>query len=206
MDINTQLFGTLTLATFDKACGYLKAAGKRIAVEFDNAITFGVAAVFATGDATHINKVLPLLKLAKLEPMFRRTVVAFEIVPFHYDKAECQYIGKINKGRCAALKIVDANGIPQWEGLLQAALEGEKPENKAPKAFNLESRMDSLFKAARKDGATNQDISKAYAAAKRKHPEDSTMTTPENQTLITENEARFNGEVKKAQALAQANA
>jgi len=204
MDIKTETFGTLTQAAFDKSVRYLKSVGNRIAVEFDAAVTFGVAAVFSTGDATHINKVLPILTLAKLEPMFRRTVVAFEIIPFHYDKAECQFIGKINKGRCAALKIVDTNGVPQWEGLLQAALDGEKPENKAPKAFNLESRMDSLFKAARKDGATDAEITAAYRGAKRKHPADSTMLTPDDQVRVEENKARLDGEVKKELAARKA--
>lgn len=198
MDIKTETFGTLTQASFDKACKYLKAVGNRLSVEFDAAITFAVAAVFATGDATHINKVLPLLKLAKLEPMFRRTVVGFEIVPFHYDKAECQYVGKINKGRCAALKIVGTNGVPQWEGLLQAALDGEKPENKASKAFNLEGRADSFIKAARKEGCAEKDISKAIAAAKRKYPVDSTMLTPDDQVRVKENAKRHTAEVKKA--------
>jgi hypothetical protein len=197
MEIKTETFGTLTQAAFDKSCRYLKSVGTRIAVEFEAVVTFGVAAVFSTGDATHINKVLPLLRIAKLEAMFRRTVVAFEIVPFHYDKAECQFIGKINKGRCAALKIVDTNGVPQWEGLLKAALDGEKPENKAPKAFNLESRMDSLFKAARKEGATDAEITAAYRSAKRKHPADSTMLTAKDQVRVEENKARLDGEVKK---------
>jgi hypothetical protein len=204
MDIKTETFGTLTQASFDKACKYLKAVGNRIAVEFDAAITFAVAAVFATGDATHINKVLPLLKLAKLEPMYRRVVVGFEIIPFPYDKVECQHVGKINKGRCAALKIVDANGVPQWEGLLRAALDGEKPENKTAKAFNLEGRADSFIKAARKEGCAEKDINKAIAAAKRKFPVDSTMLTPDDQVRVKENKARHDGEVKKANAARKA--
>lgn len=202
MDIKTETFGTLTQAAFDKSCNYLKSVGTRIAVEFDAVVTFAVAAVFSTGDATHINKVLPILQLAKLEPMFRRTVVAFEIIPFHYDKAECQYVGKINQGRCAALKIVDNTGVPQWEGLLTAALAGEKPENKASKAFNLESRMDSLIKAARKEGATDLDITAAYRSAKRKYPVDSTMLTPDDQVRVKENKTRLAGDVAKQAAIA----
>jgi hypothetical protein len=198
MDIKTETFGTLLQATFDKSCKYLKSVGKRLAIEFDNAVTFGVAAVFATGDATHINKVLPLLTIAGLEPKFRRTVVKHEIVAFHYDTKECQYIGKINQGRQAALKIVDKSGVPQWETLLAAALRGEMPENKAKQAFNLEGRADSFIKAARKEGCEEKDINKALAAARRKYPVDSTMLTPDDQVRVKDNKKRLAAAVAKA--------
>jgi hypothetical protein len=183
MDIKTESFGTLTQVVFDKSLKYLKSVGSRLALEFDNTIKFAVAAVFHTGDATHINKVLPVLVLAKLEPMFRRVVVAFEIIPFNYDRKECQYTGKISVGRRAALELV-VNGVPQWETLLIAALQGELPENKTTPAFNLENRSDSFFKAARKAGHTDIEINKALAASRRKHPVDSTMLTPKDQKVV----------------------
>jgi len=201
MDINTKTFGTLTQDAFDKTCRYLKSVGNRLSVEFDAAVTFAVAACIETGDYAHVNKLLPLLQVAKLEAMFRRTVVAHDVLPFHYDSKECQVVGKVSAGRMAALKIVDKNGIPQWETLLKAALSDEKPENKAPKAFNLESRMDSLFKAARKDGASDAEITAAYRSAKKKHPADSTMLTPDDQVRVKENNARHEAEVKKANAV-----
>lgn len=198
MDIKTITFGNLTQAAYDTALGYLKRAGSRIALEFETAVIFGVAAVFKTGDATHINRVLPALKLAKLEPMYRRTVVAFDIVPFHYDKGECQHVGKINVGRRAALQIVDDKGVPQWEGLLRAALDGEKPENKTPREFNLDARFDSLLKAARKAGSTDAEITAAYRAAKRKHPADSTMMSPQDQERVADNAKKHAEKVKVA--------
>jgi hypothetical protein len=204
MEIKTETFGTLTSQAFDKTCRYLKSVGNRLSVEFDAAVTFAVAACINTGDYTHVNKVLPLLRVAKLEAMFRRTVVAHDVIPFHYDTKECQYVGKISAGRMAALKIVDKNGVPQWETLLKAALSDEKPENKKPKAFNLESRMDSLFKAARKAGATDAEITAAYRSAKKKHPADSTMLTPDDQVRVKENKDRHDAEVKKTNAVAKA--
>ena len=202
MDIKTETFGTLTQVAFDKTCRYLKSVGTRLSVEFDAAVTFAVAAVFTTGDATHINKLLPLLVLAKLEPMYRRVVVAFDIIPFPYDKKECQHVGKINKGRAAALKIIGTNGIPQWEGLLAAALAGEKPENKAAKAFNLESRADAFIKAARKEGCAEKDINAALAAARRKFAVESTVASPADQVRIEENKAQLAGRVTQVKAVA----
>ena len=201
MDIKTETFGTLTQAAFDKSVKYLTQVGKRIAIEFDTVVTFAVAAMFNTGDVTHVNKVLPILHIAKLGPMVERVLVGFEIVPFNFDKQAFQFTGKINVGRAAALKLIVA-GVPQWEGLLKAALAGEKPENKAKQAFNLESRMDSLIKAARKNGSTSAEITAAYASAKRKHPADSTMLDPANQQLVKDNAANHAAHV----AVAVANA
>jgi hypothetical protein len=198
MEIKTETFGTLTSKAFDKTCRYLKSVGNRLSVEFDNAVTFGVAAVYATGDATHI-KVLPLLQLAKLEPMFRRTVVAFDLVPFNYDAKSCQFTGKIKPGLRAAMES-HRNGVPQWETVLLAALAGEKPENKSKQAYNLENRANSFVKQAVKEGHTMTEINRALATARRANPEDSTMATPADQKLIAENSERHDAKVEVAKA------
>lgn len=205
MDIDTKTFGTLTQDMFDTSCKYLKSVGTRLAFEFDTAVIFAVAAVFATGDVTHINKVLPLFKLAKLEPMFNRVVVAFNIIPFNYDSAASAYDGKIRVGDRATME-TERDGIPQWEILLRAALDGEKPENKAKRSFNLESRMNNLVKLAREEGKTDTELASAYKAAKKNHPyvvaADSNMLSAEDQQRVKDNALRLDGEVKKAAAKA----
>jgi len=159
MDITTKTFGELTQKAFNKTVGYFNRVGKTISAHFDTGVTYGVAAVFDTGDATHINKLLPALVVAGLEPKFRRTVVAHGLVPFGYDKDSCQFVGKIKKGLRATLEMTDAKtGIPQWEIVLRAALDGELPENKAKAAWKLETRMAGLLKKAIEEGYTVQDI------------------------------------------------
>ena len=159
MDITTKTFGELTQAAFNKSVGYFNRVGKTIKAHFNTGVTYGVAAVFSTGDATHINKLLPALVLAGLEPKFRRTVVAHGLVPFNYDKESCQYTGKIKKGLRATLEMADGKtGIPQWETVLLAALEGELPENKEKPAWKLETRLASVIKKAVEEGYTVQDI------------------------------------------------
>ena len=158
MDITTKTFGELTQAAFNKTVGYFNRVGKTIKAHFNTGVTFGVAAVFDTGDATHINKLLPALVVAGLEPKFRRTVVAHGLVPFTYDKDSCQYTGKIQKGKRAALEMLNTDKVPQWEIVLRAALDGELPENKAPAAWKLETRLPGLLKKALEEGYTVKDI------------------------------------------------
>ena len=159
MDIQTKSFGELTQSAFNKSIAYFNRAAKTMVMHFENGVIFGVAAVFATGDATHINKLLPALALAGLEPKFRRTVVAHKLVPFKYDADSCQYTGKIFPGTRASLEMIDIKtGIPQWETILRAALDGELPENKAPADWKLETRMAGLVKKAIDKGYTVKDI------------------------------------------------
>lgn len=159
MDITTMTFGVVLQATFNKSVAYFNRVGKTISAHFDTGVTYGVAAVFATGDATHINKLLPALVLAGLEPKFRRTVVAHGLVPFKYDNDACMFDGKIKKGLRATLEMADAKtGIPQWEIVLRAALDGELPENKSPAAWKLETRLAGLLKKAIEQGYTVKDI------------------------------------------------
>lgn len=171
MEINTKTFGTYTQAAFDGACAYIKRVSKRLSQEVETIIVFGIAAVYKTGDATHINKALPILKLAKLEPMYRRTVVRFEIVPFKYDATKCQHVGKIIPGTRAAMEMLNKDGIPQWEVVLRAALDGENPENKTPRAYNGEARMSSLVKKARENEVDNKTLRAWLNAAIKDHPE-----------------------------------
>lgn len=203
MDIQTKTFGTLLQKAFDKSCKYIGSVGKRLAFEFETAVTFAVAAVFATGDVGHVNKILPLLKIARLEAMFKRTIVAFEIIPFAYDSVLAQYPGKINVGRCAALK-VEINGVPQWETLLRAALDGEKPENKPDRAFNLDSRMANLYKIAREHGKTDTELAYAQREAKKIHPyivpEDSTFLSSDDQQRVKDNKKLLTKKVAVAKA------
>lgn len=205
MDIQTKTFGKVLQAAFDKSCKYIGSVGKRLGFEFDTAVTFAVAAVFATGDTSHINRVLPLLKIAKLEAMFKRTVVAFEIIPFAYDSVLAQYPGKINVGRCAALK-VEVNGVPQWETLLRAALDGEKPENKPDRAFNLDSRMNNLIKIAREHGKTDVELAYAVREGKKAHPyvvpEDSTFLSPDDQNRVKDNKKLLDKKVAQSKKAA----
>lgn len=201
MDIKTETFGTITGAMFDKAVGYIKKAGKRIALEFRNSIIYGVGAVFNTGDVTHINKVIPLLVIAKLEPMFKRVVVKHDIVPFKYNNKTCQYTGKIDGGRRAALEVL-VNGVPQWEILLDAAFNGEEAE-KAPAAFILATRLAGLIKKDRTQSKPHTDaeirvlVTEALKASPLQLPE-STMATPDDQVRIEENKVMLAGAVAKA--------
>lgn len=210
MDIKTETFGTLKQATFDTACKYLKSIGKRVAIEFENAIIFGVAAVYKTGDATHINKVLPLLFLAKLEPMFYRAIVQHESVPFAYDRKKHQYVGKINVGRRAALEVL-VDGIPQWETLVRAGLDGEQAE-KSPAVFKLDVRLSGLIKKDRQqtDFHTDAEIRKMLTGLLKEFPaapvavDDSDFLSAEDQQRVEDNKTHLAGAVarKEAEAIA----
>jgi hypothetical protein len=199
MEIITKTFGKLTQDAYDKSCKYLKSIGKRVSFEFDTAVIFAVASVYETGDVAHVNNLIPILKLANLEPAFRRTVVAFDLIPFNYDAGALQYTGKIKKGDRAAME-VERDGVPQWEIVLRAALDGEKPENKSKPVFNLESRMANLFKAARKEGKTDAEINEAIKAARKLHPHikavDSKTMDPANQKRVKDNKADHDERVK----------
>lgn len=162
MEINTKTFGQLTLQAFNKSVGYFKRSATAIKRHFETGVIFGVAAVYGTGDYTHINKLLPALVLAGLEPKFYRTVVAHKVVPFKYDRDTCQYIGKIYPGLRAAME-VEMNGVPQWEIVLRAALDGELPENKSSPAWKLETRMPGLIKKALEEGYTVKQIRAEFA-------------------------------------------
>ena len=169
MDINTKSLGNIAAATFNKAVGYFKRSAKTINAHFENGVIYGVAAVFETGDYAHINKLLPALQLAGLEPKFRRTVVAHNVVPFKYDREACLFTGKIKKGTRAALEMVNTDGIPQWEVVLRAALDGELPENKDAPAFKLENRLPNLIKKAFENGYTQKEIRKIVNDAIKTH-------------------------------------
>lgn len=158
MDINTKTLGNVTSAAFGKAVGYFKRSAKTINQHFENGVIYAVGAVFATGDYTHINKLLPALALAGLEPKFRRTVVRHNIVPFKYDAEACLFTGKIQKGKRAALEMLNTDEVPQWEVVLRAALDGELPENKAEATFKLETRLPNLIRKAVENGYTVQQI------------------------------------------------
>jgi hypothetical protein len=204
MDIKTETLGTITQAAYDKSVRYLKSVGKRLALEFRNSIVYGVGAVFKTGDATHINKVLPLLVIANLEPAFKRVVVKHDIVPFKYNTKTCQYTGKIDGGRRAALQIVDDAGVPQWETLLNAALNGEEAE-KTPAAFVLATRLSGLVKKDRQQETPHSDaeIRKLINEALKEFPmvaKESTMVTAEDQQRIEDNKTHLAGRVAKAKA------
>ena len=163
MNIKTITFGELTQSAFNTSVGYFKRVAKTMVKHFEIGVIYGVAAVFETGDYAHINKLLPALTLAGLEPKFRRTVVAHKVVPFKYDHDSCQYIGKIFPGTRASLELIDAKtGIPQWEKVLRAALDGELPENKTTPAWKLETRLASLLKKAVEEGYTAKDIRKQF--------------------------------------------
>lgn len=170
MEINTKTFGNVTQQAFDTACAYIKRVSKRLSQEIETALVFAVAAVYKTGDATHVNKLIPILKLAKLEPMYRRTIVRFDLIPFSYDATKCQHVGKIKPGLRAAME-VEREGIPQWEIVLKAALEGENPENKPAKAFNGQNRMTSLVKKARENGVDDKELRAWLKSAITEHPE-----------------------------------
>ena len=183
MDITTKTFGDLTQAAFNKTVGYFNRVGKTISAHFDSGVTYGVAAVFSTGDATHINKLLPALVIAGLEPKFRRTVVAHGLVPFKYDKDSCQYSGTILKGKRAALEMQDVNKIPQWEIVLKAALEGELPENKDKPAWKLETRLASVLAKAVKEGYSVADIRTQFTKDMRAITKAVADNAPESEVL-----------------------
>ena len=170
MDIKTETFGTITAKAFAVAGGYIKRVSARLKQEFEVVLVYGAGAVFATGDATHINKYLPALVLAGLEAKFRKVIVNHNIIPFAYDNKVCQFTGKINVGRRADLEMI-VNGCPQWETLLRAALDGAKPENNT-KAFVLEAKLTTLVKGLR--GLTIQpsdnDVLKLLRAALKDNP------------------------------------
>lgn len=203
MDIKTETFGTITLAAFDKSVKYIKSIGKRLATEFRTSIVFGVGAVFKTGDVTHINKVLPFMAIAKLIPAFKRVVVKHDIIPFKYNAKTDQYGGKIDGGRRAALEVL-VEGVPQWETLLNAALNGEEAE-KAPAAFVLATRLAGLIKKDRSQETPHTDaeiralVTEALKANPMPAPE-STMVTPDDQVRIEDNKVHLAGEVAKAKA------
>ena len=203
MDIKTETLGTITQAAFDTSVKYLKSVGKRLALEFRNSIVYGVGAVFQTGDVTHINKVLPLLVLCKLEPAFKRVVVKHDVIPFKYNAKTNQYGGKIDTGRRAALEVL-VNGIPQWETLLLAALNGEEAE-KEPAAFVLATRIAGLIKKDRSQETPHSDaeiltlVKEALKAAPVPAKE-STMVTAKDRVIIEDNKVVLAGRVAKAKA------
>lgn len=203
MDIKTETLGTITQAAYDKSVKYIKSVGKRLALEFRNSIVYGVGAVFKTGDATHINKVLPFMVIANLEPAYRRVVVKHDIIPFKYNAKTCQHTGKIDGGRRAALEVL-VEGVPQWETLLNAALNGEEAE-KAPAAFVLATRLSGLVKKDRNQETPHSDaeIRKLINEALKEFPmvaKESTMATAEDQQRIEDNKTHLAGRVAKAKA------
>lgn len=192
MDIKTETFGTITAKAFDTAGGYIKRVATRLKQEFEIVLVYGVGAVFATGDATHINKFIPALVLAGLEPKFRKIVVNHNIVPFVYDNKICQYTGKINTGARAVMELI-VDGIPQWEIVLKAAIEGAKPANNT-KPFVLETKLTALVKGLRglEVQPSDADALKLFRAALKDNPAvapDSTSIDPKNADAIKDNAA-----------------
>lgn len=185
MDIKTETFGTITAKAFATAGGYIKRAAARIKHEFEIIMVYGVGAVLKTGDATHINKYLSALVLAGLEAKFRKVVVNHNIIPFAYDNKTCQYVGKISVARRADLVML-VDGIPQWEILLAAALEGAKPENNT-KPFVLETKLATLVKGLR--GLDIQPIDADVVKMLRKALTDNPKTAEES-TSISANNAK----------------
>jgi len=205
MEIKTETFGVLTSKAFDASCKYLNTVSKRVAAEWRGAIIFGVAAVFKTGDVTHVNKLLPILVALGLEPMYRRVIVRNDLIPFRYNKQECLHYGTIDGGRRAALEI-RVKGIPQWEIVLNAALNGETAE-KAPAAFTLQTRLSGLIKKDRKQDKphTDKEIRAMLTELLKEFPmpvADSTMLTAADQVRVKENKAKHNAKVKQAVAKA----
>ena len=190
MDIKTETFGTITAEAFATAGGYIKRVATRLKHEFEVVLVYGVGAVLQTGDATHINKYLPALVLAGLEAKFRKVIVNHNIIPFAYDNKVCQFTGKISVARRADLEMI-VGGVPQWETLLQAALDGAKPENNT-KAFVLEAKLATLVKGLRglEIQPTDNDAIKLFRAALRDNPRvapDSTSIDPKNAEAIKAN-------------------
>lgn len=170
MDIQTETFGTITAKAFNTAGGYIKRVATRLRAEFEIVLVYGAGAVFATGDATHINKYLPALVLAGLEAKFRKVIVNHNIIPFAYDNNVCQFVGKINVPRRADLEMI-VNGCPQWETLLRASLDGAKPENNT-KPFVLEAKLTTLVKGLRglQVQPSDNDAIKLFRAALKDNP------------------------------------
>ena len=158
MDITTKTFGELTQSAFNKSVGYFNRAAKSIKLHFNNGVIYGIATLFETGDPASLNKFMSAITIAGLEPKFRRTVVAHGVVPFKYDKNDCQFVGKIKKGNRAALEMLNTDGIPQWEVVLKAALDGDLPENKESPAWKLETRLPSILNKAVSEGYSPADI------------------------------------------------
>lgn len=205
MDIKTETFGTITAKAFNAALGYLGRITKKFSQEFNTALIYSVATVFQTGDATHINKVLPVLVALKAEPWFYKQVVGNQLIPFNYNRKDYQFTGKIDAARRATLEMI-VNGIPQWEIVLRAALDGATAPKKET-VFNLDTRSESFVKAARKAHTTDREVLAAVKAMLKKHPvilPDSTSLSAEDQVRVKENKARHTAEVKKAQAVAKA--
>ena len=203
MDIKTETFGTLTSKAFDASCKYLKSVTKRVTAEWRETIIFGVAAVFATGDATHVNKLLPILVALGLGPMFERVIVKNDVVPFKYNGKSHQYTGKIDIGRRAALEMI-VDGVPQWETLLNAALNGELAP-KEPAAFKLNTRMSGLIKKDRQQEVSHSDgeILKMVRELLKEFPQvapESTMVTAKDQQRIVDNKVHLAEKVAKAKA------
>lgn len=156
MEITTKLFGSITTEMFTASCRYLKSVSNRVKAEFETAVIYGTAMVLEHGDVTHLNKILPTLELAGLEPKFVRCVVP--VIPFKYDRDTYQFAGTINAEKRRSMQAVDDDGIPKWENIVRALLNGEKPENKTAPAWKLETRMPGFLKSALKHGYTLAEI------------------------------------------------
>lgn len=156
MEVITRLFGTITQEMFTASCKYLKSVSKRIKTEFETTVIYGTAMVLEHGDVTHLNKILPTLELAGLEPKFVRCVVP--VIPFKYDRDTFQFNGTINAEKRKNMQVVDKEGVPKWENIMRALLNGEKPENKTAPAWKLETRMPGFLKTALKNGYTLAEI------------------------------------------------
>jgi hypothetical protein len=139
---------------------------KELKTRTQEAAGFAVGRVYETGDVTAVNKLLTAMAGLDLTPKAKRCIIPF--VPFKYDAEAGICHGKIQTGKRAALEELNADGIPKWEAEMFARFEGEKPENKEPPAFKLETRLPNLLKKAVENGYTAADIRKLFNAEMKK--------------------------------------
>jgi len=111
------------------------------------------------GDIKQINKAAIAAELCGYGPSFRRAVP--KIIPFKYSKDDRAFEGTIQSGKRNVLEELNENGIPNWEAQLRDNITAETTgKSKTAKPFNLDSRLESIVKAATKEGFTPADIKK----------------------------------------------
>lgn len=165
-ELVTKTLGTITEVQFNSAIRYFKQSAPKAREHWENSIVYAVGMMFATGDCFHINKLLPALEMAGRLPLYEKTVVAHDVVPFSYDREAGLHTGKIKPGRRAVLE-TERDGVPQWEIILKAALSGQRPENKEPPKFKLETRLPNLIAKAFENGYKAEDIRKLFNTSMR---------------------------------------
>lgn len=151
-----KLFNQLDSKAFNTTVRYF-ASDKRaeLVARFYDYCANAAQRVFETGDSKQANKMAVAAEICGFGPTFRRVVVPN--IPFAYDKEAHLFIGKIQKGKRAALETLDAEGVPNWEADMRSRLdsEGQPREKKEP---DYVKRLNTALSNALGNGVTATEV------------------------------------------------